>query len=546
MRLQISEKSHQIDVRRGEENIAKVELPLRYDEVECFTLLDGQHFVVGSNFALYLYFIERQDKLSPLRTFRGHTSLIWAVAPSPDNRWFLTASDDQTVRIWDPEREDPVLSLFVAEDDWVAWTPEGYYSSSPGGDKLIGWLIPHGNDKMPDYYPASRFRKAFYRPDVIRRILECGGLDRALEEADKARGVKSDKIEIARLLPPTVVITQPERSGVKLEGSTTVVRARLISQGKHAITNAQLLVDGRPYKGTGEVRRFQKPILGQDTVEWRIQLLPGSHTLKVLADSEVSQGSDEIINVLQPGVSEGLPQLFVLAVGISDYERPQLRLQHAANDATQLTETFQKASSPRYRKVVPILLTDRKANRAAILKALGQLRKDASARDVVIVFLSAHGKRNEGDRYFLLPSDADPEDLASTCISKDDLNAAIKLVPGRVVLLLDACNSGEVGNKAPPLTDDVIRELKSEESGVITMCSSMPTELSREADGHGHFTRALIEGLNGKARRSATGEIYLSAIDDYVGDRVKQLSNGRQHPVSGKTTGIGPLPIAKP
>jgi WD40 repeat protein len=34
-------------------------------------------------------------------------------------------------------RDNPLLSLFTTESDWVAWTPEGYYAASPGGGLLV-------------------------------------------------------------------------------------------------------------------------------------------------------------------------------------------------------------------------------------------------------------------------------------------------------------------------------------------------------------------------------------------------------------------------
>ncbi len=94
--------------------------------------------------------------------------MVWAVAPSPDGRFLLSASDDQTVRIWVPDRDEPLLSLFFAGDDWIAWTPEGYYAASPGGENLMGWQVSNGPEQVGTFVPASQFRKSLYRPDVIK------------------------------------------------------------------------------------------------------------------------------------------------------------------------------------------------------------------------------------------------------------------------------------------------------------------------------------------------------------------------------------------
>ena len=54
---------------------------------------------------------------------------------------------------------------------------------------------------------------------------------------------------------------------------------------------------------------------------------------------------------------------------------------------------------------------------------------------------------------------------------------------------------------AARVTDDLVRDLLSDDYGVIVMCSSMGREVSLENPdrGHGAFTKALLEGLRGQA-----------------------------------------------
>jgi WD40 repeat protein len=83
--------------------------------------------VVGTAFGLYLVDL-KANKI--LRTFVGHAGIVLAVAPAPDDRYFVTGSTDQTLRIWDPDQTEPELSVFAAGTEWIAWTPEGYYAAS--------------------------------------------------------------------------------------------------------------------------------------------------------------------------------------------------------------------------------------------------------------------------------------------------------------------------------------------------------------------------------------------------------------------------------
>ena len=73
------------------------------------------------------------------------------------------------------------------------------------------------------------------------------------------------------------------------------------------------------------------------------------------------------------------------------------------------------------------------------------------------------------------------------------------------------------------------------ESGLVVFGASTGTEFAREDDQwdrHGAFTKALIEAIGeGKASTDATGRITTTMLDLYVEERVKELTNGAQHPV---------------
>jgi WD40 repeat protein len=47
-----------------------------------------------------------------LGDFVGHESDVWAVAPSPDGRFLLSGSADQTVRLWNLKTREPLVTLF--------------------------------------------------------------------------------------------------------------------------------------------------------------------------------------------------------------------------------------------------------------------------------------------------------------------------------------------------------------------------------------------------------------------------------------------------
>ena len=54
---------------------------------------------------------------------------------------------------------------------WVAWTAPGYYSASPGGEDLFGWQLDRGLTRAADFFPGSRFRARYFRPELIAQVL---------------------------------------------------------------------------------------------------------------------------------------------------------------------------------------------------------------------------------------------------------------------------------------------------------------------------------------------------------------------------------------
>ena len=92
----------------------------------------------------------------------------------------------------------------------------------------------------------------------------------------------------------------------------------------------------------------------------------------------------------------------------------------------------------------------------------------------------------------------------------------------------------------------IINELSSTENGAVVFSSSTSRQFSLEdpAWGNGAFTKALVEGLGGAADIKRSGKVTHKMLDLYMSDRVKELTNGRQSPVTQAPGGVPDFPIA--
>jgi len=539
------------EVLRGDKVLSKLVLPRTMDRMHCGAILPGDRAVTGSSFDLLLFNTKTGEQEL---MYKGHTGAIWDLVPSLDRRYFATASADETLRIWDPAREQALLSLFVADNDWVLWTPEGYYACSPGGERLMGWHVNNGWNRMATFYPAAQFRKSLYRPDVVKLVLKTGSTDRAVEVADEERGYSTEQVEVADVLPPVVTITAPDGPRVTVADSIVRVEAAANTVGNQPVVAMQLLVNDRPYleeEGRRSIAQARGQA-GEVRESWEVELVPGVHRIVAKAETASSYGLSEPIEVVyKPELTE-LPTLYVLAIGISEYGDRDFELKYAAADAQAVAESFAAKSNALYHKVQTKVVVNEDATRRGILEGLNWLKEQMTQRDVGVMFYAGHGVKSNDGTFYLFPNDGEDDQLDASAVSADQVKRFCQTIPGRLLMLLDACHTGALGGDRrraiSGITDDLVRDLVTDDYGVIVFASSMGRESSLENDEwqHGAFTKAIVEALGGYADYNRDKTIYLSELELYVPERVKQLTKGQQHPVMQKPTTIRSFPLAKP
>jgi len=142
-----------------------------------------------------------------------------------------------------------------------------------------------------------------------------------------------------------------------------------------------------------------------------------------------------------------------LFVGIDRYASPDVNwLSCARRDAIALHARFADTLGPGGE-----LLTDEQAMRTALVERLERFA-DSDPDDVVVIAFSGQGTTT----HELVTNDANPADLASSCISLSALNETFaRIPPRRLVCILDCCFSGGIGAKVLHV-ESVSRHLDSD------------------------------------------------------------------------------------
>ncbi|MFO0579751.1 MAG: caspase family protein [Polyangia bacterium] len=351
------------------------------------------------------------------------------------------------------------------------------------------------------------------------------------------------------------------RDGAAVSTPEILVRAVVRRPAGEPLRGLRALIDGRlaAQSRGGRIVPLEPAADGaEQELLLAVPVPPQDVTLTLIAEG--AQGNSAPVQLRlrwtgprpeSAGTPATQPKLYLLAVGVSTYQRADLRLRFAAKDAQDLAAVFRAQQKTLYRAVETRVLVDADATKGKILDGLQWLREQTTARDLAVLFLAGHGITDPATGlYYFLPQDADPVAMMRTMLPETDVRTALASIPGKVLLFLDTCHSGKVfgagqtrglGDLAP-----FISELSSAENGVVVFAASTGRQSSQEAAewSNGAFTRAVVEGLRGRADIHHTGRITLNMLDLYISERVKELTSGRQTPTTAKPATISDFPIA--
>jgi WD40 repeat protein len=88
------------------------------------------------------------------------------------------------------DEQKPLASLFVSgsgDPEWIGWSPHGpYETSTPAAERMLGWHINTGNPDDPTSFASARqYHKSYYRPNILRYLVESGNYDEAIYAWEK-------------------------------------------------------------------------------------------------------------------------------------------------------------------------------------------------------------------------------------------------------------------------------------------------------------------------------------------------------------------------
>jgi len=235
----------------------------------------------------------------------------------------------------------------------------------------------------------------------------------------------------------------------------------------------------------------------------------------------------------------GYANSWAIVVGIDKYQKwPQL--QYAVRDAEGVGQLLVQKFGFAPERV--LTLKNEQATRAGILAAFhdrlahGKLQPN----DRLFVFFAGHGatrKLSSGrDLGYIVPSDADPDKLATDAIPMTEIQNIAESLPAKHALfVMDACYSG-LGLTRGAANGSFLRD-NARRLGRQMLTAGGTDQLVSDGGPNGHsvFTWTLLQALGGKADLNGDGLITGTELAAYVAPAVSSVS--QQTPAFGSLPG---------
>lgn len=290
--------------------------------------------------------------------------------------------------------------------------------------------------------------------------------------------------------------------------------------------------------GNADNKKGGLNLVGETPMEIRVKMPARDSTIAVIVQNRFKESEPAIVRVRWTGqVEQGVDirsTLYVLAIGVSSYTDKNLKegVQYAANDARDFVSVMKRQMGGVYKGFQAKLLVNGDAQtRTHILSGFDWVERAATNNDVIMIFLAGHGETDTKNRYYFLPAESDRGNFTSTGLPQTDIVGRIRELPGRVFVFIDTCYAGLLSTRSSgPDIDRIVNEIAEAPKDGVIFASSTGNQRSGQAGENGAFTKALTEGLSGKAAEGGTGKITIGTLGVYIAERVNKLTNGQQKP----------------
>ena len=546
----------------------------------------------------------------------GHAGEIFALAFSRDGKWLASGGADHTVRLWDTQagavrhilqatsgeinelefssdsrsvisaggdgsmiiwdtaswKLAAIISANPGSDDWLVVTPGGLFDGSPPAWNQILWRF---NNNTFDHAPVEAFFNEYYYPGLLADILAGRQPQPPSDISQKDR----------RAIPVTIRANASPDSFKPVTSPVLRIQVEVVEapsgpdiQDKNRQLPASGARDLRLFRNGSLVKLWSGDLLGLNETDGckpkpqiaplqsrrtictaTVPIVAGANNFTAYAfNNDNIKSEDAKLTVTGSESLKRAGTLYLVAVGVNDYENRAFDLTYAVPDAEDFAAELQKQQEKlkRYERTKIISLYNEQAKKEKILLALTELAGKVKPEDAVVVYFAGHGtigsclsgaaqQVNAKDRFYLVPYDLGYQgvmpdrceqnlldEVARHSVSDLELETSFeKIDAGQLLLVIDACNSGQAleseEKRRGPMNSKGLAQL-AYEKGMYVLTAALSFQEAKAdrkvAKGHGYLTYALIEeALKQRQAADKDGNVLLREWVDFAVQRVPRM-----------------------
>ena len=456
---------------------------------------------------------------------------VSAMTSHAKRKRFVFAGDSGVSSIVGPGGQVQTMLLSTPDGEYVAATPDGAFKSSLDGARHVGWTF----HRPLEGFTFDQFGTVMNRPDAVR------------DRIAKGTGVAGSGV--AR--PPRLSLSDVPAT---VDAQTVEFTANVTAPAW--VERVRVFVNGRPVSDELVCAKKKR-------VAVKAPVSTGRNRISVIAYDHKGFASNPAQVDVTSTRKGRKPDLWVISAGVSRYPKmpAHLQLAFADDDAQSIADTLGGlvGSDKPFGELKQVTLLNEGVTPGNVERSLAALA-EMQADDLAVVFFAGHGVRLDDGKMVFLTSGASlsAKGARAASVGWDRIQAVLRAARGRTILMLDACHSGHLSTEMIAPNEELAAALAADNrAGVLVFAASRGSQFSYEvggssgasrglelawegappqvskplATGHGLFTSAVLEALAGDAvDRDRSGAIELTEFIDYVTERVRTASNGRQTP----------------
>lgn len=450
---------------------------------------------------------------------------------SPDNRYIAGSLNDNTQKVWDAKSGELLYTFFsVEDDDYLLLDRYDRYDGTKGARDMLYFTCGTEVIKL------EQFKDLCWEPGLVSKIM---GVDK-----EPITAKKISDVSICNQTPLVNSVAQAPGKGYRFH----------IEPRNGGMGVAQLFVNNKMIK-TYTASMMTPAGKGYDVFVSDSIVAPyftSSSANQVTLNATTASG-----NMVSRGIEFSIPpsrnkntvpEMYIVAIGINQYKAEKLKLHYAASDAGKfsaaLNASAQKLLNTDRKQHVYSWLANTDSNatawpsKAAIQQQMKELAAKVKPDDIFVFFFAGHGVLKSGQKnFYLLTAEATGFEIEGVekevAISTDEINEWLRLIKAKKqILILDACNSGQVVNQivrrdVPADQKRALENLK-DKSGTFLLAASASGQSAYETSqfGQGLLTYSLLSSIKNQDGLREDKYLDVTSWFDKASNSVKTLARG--------------------